>query len=198
MRQSQRRCRASVCGDKSWSFSSMNFSPWLGVQLRKTLLSDEMKRKVRLATSWILEAILPKSERPPTLWIQIDASWWPRSCSLTRDSRTRRPTIASTLSRLANRSRPDKSDAGPARREAATPSTRRREWRAGKSPSMSRRCRSVSPVDRRNLRISRYNRVDTGRMLRYNRRCNQNIELGAINVEVRISEVGRRYRRGDS
>jgi hypothetical protein len=63
MRQSQRRCRASVCGDKSWSFSSMNFFPWLGVQLRKTLLSDEMKRKVRLATSWILEAILLKGPR---------------------------------------------------------------------------------------------------------------------------------------
>ena len=63
MRQSQRRCRASVCGDKSWSFSSMNLSSWLGVQLRKTLLSDEMKRKVRLATSRILEAILLKGSR---------------------------------------------------------------------------------------------------------------------------------------
>src|ERR1700722_2494897 len=53
-------------------------------------------------------------------------------------------------------------------------------------------------IDRRNLRISRYNRVDTDMMSRYNSRFNQNIELGAINVEVRISEAGRRYRRGDS
>jgi hypothetical protein len=44
-------------------------------------------------------------------------------------------------------------------------------------------------IDLRNLRIFRYNRVDVDLMTRGNSRCNQNIELGAIYVEVRISEA---------
>ena len=55
----------------------------------------------------------------------------------TRDSRTRRPTIASWRSRPAIRSRPDKSDAGPAHRGAANPAIRRRERRAGKPPFLA-------------------------------------------------------------
>jgi hypothetical protein len=55
----------------------------------------------------------------------------------TRDSRKRRPTIASTPSRPAIRSKPDKSDAGPAHRGAANPAIRRREWRAGKPPFLT-------------------------------------------------------------
>src|SRR5262245_46381423 len=35
-------------------------------------------------------------------------------------------------------------------------------------------------IDRRNLRFSRYNRIDVDIMSRYNSRCNRNIDLGAI------------------
>ena len=62
----------------------------------------------------------------------------------TRDSRTCRPTTVSTLSRPAIRSRHDKSDAGPAFREAANQAIPRWGWRAGRLPLISRRCLPVA------------------------------------------------------
>ena len=73
----------------------------------------------------------------------------------TRDSRKRRPTAISTLSRPAIRSRHDKSDAGPAFREAANQAIHRWGWRAGRLPSISRRCARRSHQQQPRHRLGR-------------------------------------------
>src|SRR5262249_39361538 len=62
---------------------------------------------------------------------------------LSRGSLTGRPTRASARSRPAARSRRDRFDAGPTHHEVANRAKHRSEWRAGKSPSTSRRRQSA-------------------------------------------------------